>query len=735
MALVADANLGQPITPNVGSKVDPVPRYASNRHVAAFWQSVMWLGFGILAAESVAVLFYLMLTPSGQHRIVIATIAALTLGCAIVGISLAGRVAKTTWHKSYSLAVTLAAGIIVTICCALDGGIDSPLVYLIVVPVVSAALALPARHVAICAGAAIAEVCLLAVLDPDVITHGGALVLIFSMVVGVSGFAALTAVARTRLQTEDDRIHDELAHLIETDSLTGCLNHRAFNTRLSNEIDRFDRYGTACCLMIADVDLFKSYNDSHGHLAGDDMLAAIGSALMTASRRSDMVARIGGDEFAVILPSTSLRSAEEVANRLRVEINATGEIDVTLSTGVAAIDPAEPTVRKLFRDSDTALHLAKMSGRDRVVPRSSDPEFSDHFRDARSHSLKTSENGHLLEERMRQIERENAETGALMDAMLQTAPVGLCFVNHDYRILRINDALAQVLVGTDIVKTLKGQKVPDVVSPALWQQLEPVYERVFDNGSPVVIDDIVTELEGQSERFQYWHSTFFPVVLDDKITGAGVVAVDITDRRELQNAERHLIHSMVGALGAAVDARDPYTSGHQQSVALIATAIAEELGLEPKTIDEIELAARIHDLGKVRIPSEILARPGRLNAAEMALVREHPKTGDEILSSADFPPSIREMVFQHHERMNGTGYPQGLVGAEISLGARVIAVADVMDSMVSARPYRAALGHEVALAEITGNRGTLYDERVVDACLRIFHEHRLPLAGPRTALV
>lgn len=705
-----------------------LPRHASDHHVAEFWRSFMLFGFGVLGGESIATLLYLMLTPSGQHRGAIETIASLTLASALVGMIVARRVSRTTWHSSYSLAVTLAAGFIVTTCCALDGWIDSPLIYLTIVPVVSAALALPARHVQICAGAAVAQVAFLAALDPDVSSQSGTLVLMFSVVIGVSVFALLSAVARSRLQTQDDLIRDQLAHLAETDPLTGCLNHGAFNARLVGEIDRFDRYGSVCCLMIADVDLFKSYNDVHGHLAGDDVLAAIGSGLRNAVRPSDMVARIGGDEFAVIFPSTSLEVAQQVAERLRMELQAAGDIDVTLSIGVAALDPAEPTVRKLFRSTDAALYLAKTDGRACVRARSPRLPVPQPSGTAVVHTVEAHENRDLYEKRVRQVERENAETGALMDAMLEAAPVGLCFVDRDLRILRINHVLARFLVGRDAVDSPQGQTVPHVVSPALWQQLEPAYHHVFERDTPVVIDDIVTESADHPGGFQYWHSTFFPVRLGQETTGLGVVAVDVTDRRELQNADRRLIQSVVGALGAAVEARDPYTAGHQHSVALIAAALAAELGLEPKVVDEIELAARIHDLGKVRVPSEILARPGRLSEAEMALMREHPKTGDQILSSVDFPASIREMVFQHHERMDGTGYPQGLVGDEICIGAKVIAVADIVDSMASSRPYRAALGRDVALAELERGRGTRYDERVVDACVRLFGEKRLSLA-------
>ena len=330
-----------------------------------------------------------------------------------------------------------------------------------------------------------------------------------------------------------------------------------------------------------------------------------------------------------------------------------------------------------------------------------------------------------MEHRVRIVERENAETGAFTEAMLGAAPIGLCFVDRDYRIQRMNAVLAKIN-GMPLEQQI-GRRVPDVVAPALWLQLEPVYRQVIENGEVAVVDDVVTESDTDPSRLRYWHSTFYPVFVGEDTVGLGVIAVDMTDRRELEDAEHRLVQSVVAALTSTVEIRDPYTSGHQASVALIAAAIGGELGLDPGVIKDVELAARIHDVGKVRIPTEILSRPGRLSDSEIAVVREHAKVGGDILASVDFPESIRQMVLQHHERADGSGYPSGLSKGEICIGARVIAVADVVDSMASARPYRPALGIEAALSELERGKGTLFDADVVDACLRLFDAGRLPL--------
>ncbi len=192
--------------------------------------------------------------------------------------------------------------------------------------------------------------------------------------------------------------------------------------------------------------------------------------------------------------------------------------------------------------------------------------------------------------------------------------------------------------------------------------------------------------------------------------------------KESENRLQKNLLETVSAVAAMVELRDPYTAGHQKRVEHIADAIAHELNLPQQQIEGINLAAVVHDVGKIHIPSEILSRPGRLSDVEFSLIKQHPETGYDILKTIDFPWPIAEMVRQHHERMNGSGYPQGLHGDEILLEARILAVADVIEAMASHRPYRPGLGLEAALKEIQDNRGVLYDPTVTDAALTLFRE-------------
>ncbi len=178
----------------------------------------------------------------------------------------------------------------------------------------------------------------------------------------------------------------------------------------------------------------------------------------------------------------------------------------------------------------------------------------------------------------------------------------------------------------------------------------------------------------------------------------------------------------VTAIAATIEVRDPYTAGHQRRVADLATAIARELQLPEDQIEGLKLAGVVHDIGKIRVPAEILSKPGRLDNLEFSIIKQHPITGYDILKSINFPWPIAQIVLQHHERLDGGGYPHGLRNGEILLEARILAVADVVESMVSHRPYRAGLGMNAALEEIALNRGMKYDLSVVAACLKLFQE-------------
>jgi PAS domain S-box-containing protein len=205
---------------------------------------------------------------------------------------------------------------------------------------------------------------------------------------------------------------------------------------------------------------------------------------------------------------------------------------------------------------------------------------------------------------------------------------------------------------------------------------------------------------------------------------------DITERKrsekalhENANKLEQLLMQTINAISATVEARDPYTAGHEQRVSVLAGAIARVMGLSAETIHGITLAGSIHDLGKIRVPAEILSKPGKLNPIEYELVKCHPQTGYDIVKDIQFSQPIAQMVLQHHERLDGSGYPQRLKGGQILIEAQILGVADVVEAMSSHRPYRPGLGMDAALEEIAKNRGVLYDPAVVDSCLALFRDN------------
>jgi putative nucleotidyltransferase with HDIG domain len=205
------------------------------------------------------------------------------------------------------------------------------------------------------------------------------------------------------------------------------------------------------------------------------------------------------------------------------------------------------------------------------------------------------------------------------------------------------------------------------------------------------------------------------------------IARDVSEqkraRQELSQSLEHIkltLEAAVTAIAAAMEKRDPYTAGHQARVARLACAIAERMGLPGEQLEAIRVAGVLHDIGKASIPSEILSKPGPLTELEMGMIKEHPGIAYEILKGIPFAGPVAEIVHQHHERMDGSGYPLGISGDGIRLEARILGVADVVEAMASHRPFRPALGVPAALEEISKHRGILYDPAVADACLELF---------------
>jgi PAS domain S-box-containing protein len=317
--------------------------------------------------------------------------------------------------------------------------------------------------------------------------------------------------------------------------------------------------------------------------------------------------------------------------------------------------------------------------------------------------------------------RASGEATELLDRLQATAPVGFVLADRDFRYVRVSEKMA-VIDGAPVADHLG--RTPAEVVPSLWPTLGPAYRRVLGSGEEVLDVEVHGEIPADPGRARHWLTSFYPVRTNGEVTGVGVVVIDVTERKEAERARAELTAAAVGAVAAAGEAHDPYTARHQRRVAGLCVAIANEMGLDQDAAEGVRLAAFIHDVGKLSAPAEILNKPGRLSATEFALITVHPKAGHDIVQGINFPWPVADMILQHHERQDGSGYPNGSGGPQICLGARIIAVADTVEAMCSHRPYRPAMGVAAALSQVEHDRGSRLDADVVDACLRLFREGR-----------
>ncbi len=370
---------------------------------------------------------------------------------------------------------------------------------------------------------------------------------------------------------ENAQLHARIETQAITDGLTHLYNRRHFDARLREEISRESRYGGKFTLALMDLDRFKAYNDTYGHLAGDALLAQIGNSIRNSIRSVDPAFRYGGDEFAILLPLTDLESASIVLERIRRKVAdelSTNGVPVTLSIGLACWPDDGVTQGDLIRAADKALYHAKRNGGNSV---------------------------HLFSQ---------------------------------------------------------------TVSP-------------------------------------------------------------VPDSREAGRTEDKEALGIIYALAAAVEAKDPHTYGHSRKVSRCSVALAEAIGLSQDDISTLSIASMLHDIGKIGISDGVLGKKAALDSHEWNAIRSHPKTGATIISHVPSLSHCIPAVLYHHERYDGTGYPEGLKGSAIPIHARIMAVADAFAAMTSSRPYREALRHDQVIDELKKGAGTQFDPALVEAFLKI----------------
>ena len=336
-------------------------------HTLKFWTSFTRLGLLVISGEALAVLGYCLATFHRPHRVAIVVVLGVVAVAIAASFIYVERLTASRWRVRFSFVWILAVGVILTVLAILDGNVDSPLIYLFVFPIASAAMALPVRQVVISGGATLIELALIWARDPNPGRFVSDVTLFACTLVGLVVYAIGTAEMRDRLEKEEKRLQNELSTLATVDALTGCLNHGAFYERLEAEIARATRHHDDLSVLMIDVDQFKALNDTFGHVAGDDALATLGTSLRRVSRSFDITGRVGGDEFAVVLPATSLEDATGIAQRVTAALRCDTEPRLAVSVGVAELDAAHPTSLQIVREADASLYRAKAAGRAHVA--------------------------------------------------------------------------------------------------------------------------------------------------------------------------------------------------------------------------------------------------------------------------------------------------------------------------------------------------------------------------------
>jgi diguanylate cyclase (GGDEF)-like protein/putative nucleotidyltransferase with HDIG domain len=573
-------------------------------------------------------------------------------------------------------------------------------------------------------------------------------------------FAELAAVACANASA-----HAGLAQAARTDGLTGCLNHAALHDSLAREIERSLRHESApLSLVLVDLDHFKQVNEAHGHLVGDEVLRRAGHALRHSLRPYDIAARYGGDEFALVVTETGEADACDIARRALARLaDGIGELRPPgASAGTAGVAEWSPgvSVTELVARADRALLHAKQEGHRGAAFAFS--QVPDHFRPGRfarhdrhlpepppmtpvDRDFPARQLDDRLRKRTRQLAAANA-LGARLAPMTDVQEVLEAAVDELHRafgyfcvaMIRLRpDARveAAALRGAPFLRLLERH----------WSQPadEGLIGRCLRERRPVLVHDVTAEPEyvGPPETADVRSELVVPLWVGDELWGAINVeereagAFDEEDLLLLQTVAdqvgaamrsaqlyQRLERAYLGtaeALAAALEAKDAYTAAHARSIVELAEEVGRRLGMSEDALRDLRFGAVFHDIGKIAVPEAILNKPGPLDAQERTVMERHTVVGEQILAPVEFLENVRRLVRHEHERWDGLGYPDGLAGTDIPLGARIILACDAFHAMTTDRPYRRAMTPGQAAEELRRHAGTQFDPDVIDALLDV----------------
>ena len=532
----------------------------------------------------------------------------------------------------------------------------------------------------------------------------------------VGSYATQAAIALSNA-----RMYAAQRSLATRDPLTGLHNHREFHEAVARELQRCRRHGGSASVVLFDLDGFKLVNDGAGHAEGDRVLIAVAEALDGACRDTDIAFRVGGDEFALLLPETPRDAAEVVASRA-AEAIAGVDARASASYGIAAwpVDGGSKDV--VLAQADANLYAMKNGSR-RVAPR-------------------TQTDGASQRERLAVASRLSARLAEVLDPVeIVARTVAELHQSLDYYLAYIQrvDGDTLTLVGSGGAVNVRDEARE-------WDQAleHGVAGRVARSGALALVHDTRLDDDYLSSADVLQELTVEPrsmLSVPLRVGGRiwGVLSVEEADRAAFGSDDVLLLETVGAQVAAALhrselfaeldsaftttlsvlcdalETKDHYTASHAHDVGELARTVGGSLGLSDQALRDLQYGALLHDIGKIAVRSEILNKPGPLNAAERAEMEQHTVVGAEMLERIPFFASVHALVRSSHERWDGRGYPDGLAGEAIPLGARVIAACDAFHAMTSDRPYRSALPREDAIDELHRCAGSQFDPAVVGA--------------------
>ena len=456
-----------------------------------------------------------------------------------------------------------------------------------------------------------------------------------------------------------------------TDALTGLYNHGFFQVQLEREIDRSHRYGESFAVALLDIDGFEHYNKSHGPVKGDRLLRDVGDIIRKNIRKVDFPARFSGDQFHLILAKSGVNAAFRSAERIIDAVAEHFKGTVTVSIGIAVFPEDAQTRDKLLKSVSEALVHAKLKGKNTVhaMVRPGDtktvaPESCILIVDDDPTNLKLLE-AFLIPLKCRVIKAENG-----LDA--------LGIINRTSVDLVLCDVMMPEMDGYDVCRKLKGDETTRLIPVVLVTALDDIEAKI--RGIEAGADDFLTKPPNKMELMARARSLLNIKKLNDNLTS---------------------IEFVLFSMANAVEEKDRYTQGHINRVSHVAMAIGKQMGLGDMDIRALKFGGALHDIGKIGVPNRILNKPGPLDDDEWQVMKKHPEAGYQICLPLknSLGPAL-DIILQHHEKLDGSGYPAGLTENDISMVARIMAVADIYDALVTDRPYRKAMPFEKAVAII-----------------------------------